>query len=345
MSGGYPIDPQLAAALEEAMTISASRALVEDDTRPDIGSVAVLTMAPTVTVHTSDDRPGAEVVDVVASALPGMASPWSPRSSQPSLLRSRCCPIGDPLSTRPATNWRSTSRARCSTTTTSAAHRPDGRQNLQPRAARGAGRQHPPLEKGDRYGQLTATIPGQDSCGERGGTVRRCARSIPHTPRNGAESVASTSARTQARRQARARLAAKIAERRRREQAELERITDFEAALTRRDLAEIEMAAAVAGLLDLGNSVADAASLTQQPETEIRRLHKLAARAASTVAEDSIDGFPPAVPSAGDQESEGENIADVGYDAVGTAAGISGEAGFVASACEDGSSAEPGAAR
>jgi hypothetical protein len=72
MSGGYPIDPELAAALDGAMTISASPALVEDDTRPDIGPVAVLTMAPSITVHTSDDRPGAELVDVVASALLGM---------------------------------------------------------------------------------------------------------------------------------------------------------------------------------------------------------------------------------------------------------------------------------
>jgi hypothetical protein len=67
--GGYPIDPELAAALDRAMTISASPALVEDDTRPDIGPIAVLTMAPWITVHTSDDRPGAEPVDVVASAL------------------------------------------------------------------------------------------------------------------------------------------------------------------------------------------------------------------------------------------------------------------------------------
>jgi hypothetical protein len=72
VNGGYPIDPELAAALEGAMTISASPALVEDDTRPDIGPVAVLTMAPSISVHTSDDRPGAELVDVVAAALLGM---------------------------------------------------------------------------------------------------------------------------------------------------------------------------------------------------------------------------------------------------------------------------------
>jgi hypothetical protein len=101
--------------------------------------------------------------------------------------------------------------------------------------------------------------------------------------------VASTSARTEARRQARTRLAAKVAARRRREQAELEHITDLEAALARRAQAEIEMAAAVAGLLEFGNSIADTATLTEQPETEIRRLHKLATRAASTPAENDAD--------------------------------------------------------
>jgi hypothetical protein len=120
--------------------------------------------------------------------------------------------------------------------------------------------------------------------------------------------VASTSARTEARRQARARLAAKIAERRRREQAELEHITDFEAALTRRDRAEIEMATAVADLLDLGNSVADAAVLTEQPETEIRRLYKLAASAAITTAEENrgdANGYRPAEPPARHPDGEG----------------------------------------
>jgi hypothetical protein len=161
--------------------------------------------------------------------------------------------------------------------------------------------------------------------------------------------VASTSARTQARRQARARLAAKIAERRRREQAELERITDFEAALTRRDQADSEMAAAVAGLLDLGNSVADAASLTQQPETEIRRLHKLAARSASVAAEDSTDraGFPPAAPPARDRDSEGGSSPAFGSDPTDATAGAGEEAthGLAASASEEGASAEQGAAR
>jgi hypothetical protein len=122
--------------------------------------------------------------------------------------------------------------------------------------------------------------------------------------------VASTSARTEARRQARARLAAKIAERRRREQAELEAITDFEAALTRRDQAEMEMAAAVAGLLELGNGVTDAAALTEQAEAEIRRLHKLAARSARTAADNNTDGpgrppvAPPVAPPARDRDSE-----------------------------------------
>jgi hypothetical protein len=49
--------------------------------------------------------------------------------------------------------------------------------------------------------------------------------------------MASTAARTEARRRARARLAVKAEERRKREQAELGHITDFEAASTRRGVA------------------------------------------------------------------------------------------------------------
>jgi hypothetical protein len=102
--------------------------------------------------------------------------------------------------------------------------------------------------------------------------------------------MASTSARTEARRRARTRLAAKAEERRQREQAELGHVTDFEAALTRRNQAETEMAAAVAGLLDLGNSVADTAALTEQSEAEIRRLHKLATGSARAAADSDADG-------------------------------------------------------
>lgn len=75
---------------------------------------------------------------------------------------------------------------------------------------------------------------------------------------------------------ARARLAEKTAKRREREAAELEHITDFEAALARRAAAEADMAAAVAGLIELGNTVAEAADLTELTEPEIRRLRKLA---------------------------------------------------------------------
>jgi hypothetical protein len=94
--------------------------------------------------------------------------------------------------------------------------------------------------------------------------------------------MARTSSTTQARQVARKRLAEKIEVRRRREQAELERITDFEAAQTRRAQAETEMAAAVAGLIALGNTVADTADLTDQTEAEIRRLRKLATARANT---------------------------------------------------------------
>jgi hypothetical protein len=71
MSSGDPIDPDLAAALEEETTLWASPSLIDDHARPDIGPVAVLTMTPSLTVHTSDDRPGAELVDLVVSALLG----------------------------------------------------------------------------------------------------------------------------------------------------------------------------------------------------------------------------------------------------------------------------------
>lgn len=94
---------------------------------------------------------------------------------------------------------------------------------------------------------------------------------------------------------ARARLAEKIEGRRKREQAELEHITDFEAALARRAQAEAEMAAAVAGLIGLGNTVAEAAGLAEQTEGEIRRLRKLAAAASS-------DGNQAAAEADGDRQ-------------------------------------------
>ena len=75
---------------------------------------------------------------------------------------------------------------------------------------------------------------------------------------------------------ARARLAEKLEGRRRREAAELEHVTVFEAALARRTAAEAEMAAAVAGLIALGDTVAEVAGLTELTESEVRRLRKLA---------------------------------------------------------------------
>jgi hypothetical protein len=109
------------------MTTSASPALVEVDTRPDIGSVAVLTTAPSVTAHISDDRPGAELVDAVASRPAG-------RGLRPGHLAriGRACRVLPLLPDWNATLvdtgnlWRSTSRARCSPTATSATHRPPG---------------------------------------------------------------------------------------------------------------------------------------------------------------------------------------------------------------------------
>ena len=61
------------------------------------------------------------------------------------------------------------------------------------------------------------------------------------------------------------------------------------------------MAAAVAGLIGLGNTVTEAAELTEQTEGEIRRLRKLAAARTSAAAN-------------GDQDAAGE---DVGGEDVG----------------------------
>ncbi len=97
--------------------------------------------------------------------------------------------------------------------------------------------------------------------------------------------MARTSSTTQARRVARARLAEKIENQRRREQAELEHLVAFEDALARRAAAETAMATAVTGLIGLGNSTAEAAGLTAQTESEIRRLRKLATATESIPAE------------------------------------------------------------
>jgi len=101
---------------------------------------------------------------------------------------------------------------------------------------------------------------------------------------------------------ARARLAEKIEGRRRREAAELEHITDFEAALARRVAVEADMAAAVAGLIELGNTVTEAAELTDQTEPEIRRLRKLAA---SGQADDDDDDTVTVAPEPAPADRDG----------------------------------------
>lgn len=121
---------------------------------------------------------------------------------------------------------------------------------------------------------------------------------------------------------ARARLAEKTEQRRKREQAELEHITDFEAAVARRAQAETEMAAAVAGLIGLGNTVADTADLTEQTETEIRRLRKLAASTEADEAETadaSESTSPPAGPPRGADDRQGALAFDVGAEQTATA--------------------------
>jgi hypothetical protein len=57
--------------LAEALTIWASPGLVTDAARPDLGSVPAQTAVPALSVHTRDEHPGAELIDVIASALLG----------------------------------------------------------------------------------------------------------------------------------------------------------------------------------------------------------------------------------------------------------------------------------
>lgn len=57
--------------LASGMTIWAVPGLVEDPEDPAPGAVAVLTVVPSVSVHTADGYPGADPVDVIASGLLG----------------------------------------------------------------------------------------------------------------------------------------------------------------------------------------------------------------------------------------------------------------------------------
>lgn len=66
MSSGDPIDP---ADLADELTISATPGVIDDPARPDLGPIAVLMLVPSITMHTSDDHPGAEQIDVIISDL------------------------------------------------------------------------------------------------------------------------------------------------------------------------------------------------------------------------------------------------------------------------------------
>lgn len=68
MNQDEPTDPELAAALSEAMTLWATPGLVDHS---DHGPLALLALAPEIVVQTSDDHPGAELIDVVTSSLLG----------------------------------------------------------------------------------------------------------------------------------------------------------------------------------------------------------------------------------------------------------------------------------
>lgn len=68
-SGGGAEDPtELAAALEDAISIWALPAVTADP-RPGQPPLPLLVMVPSVSVHTHDEHPGAEPVDLVASSL------------------------------------------------------------------------------------------------------------------------------------------------------------------------------------------------------------------------------------------------------------------------------------
>lgn len=66
-----PPDPELVAALSEAITLWGTPGLLEDPDRPDLGAMALLALVPNITVQTRDEHPGAELIDVIASSLLG----------------------------------------------------------------------------------------------------------------------------------------------------------------------------------------------------------------------------------------------------------------------------------
>jgi hypothetical protein len=66
---GDPADP--AEVFPGGLTIWASPGLVTDLSRPDLGAIAALTVVPSLSAHTRDEHPGAELVDVIATALLG----------------------------------------------------------------------------------------------------------------------------------------------------------------------------------------------------------------------------------------------------------------------------------
>jgi len=65
------------------VTIWASPGLVTASRRPDLGSIAALTVLPSLSLHTSDEHPGAEPVDVIASNLSPKVSPLLTRLTRP----------------------------------------------------------------------------------------------------------------------------------------------------------------------------------------------------------------------------------------------------------------------
>lgn len=133
-----------------------------------------------------------------------------------------------------------------------------------------------------------------------------------------------TARRVQARETARKRIEEARAARRERDRAEEQQTIDFELARQRRDgavhdaaNAELDMAAHVRELLRLGNKVDQVATLTGEPEQEVRRLQRLrvdqppvrrSAKQSNPVSPRQADASSPAALSA---SSNGQGVGTI----------------------------------
>ncbi len=77
---------ELAAVIQELLTLSASPGVVTDSSTPGELPWATLTLVPSLGVHTGDEHPGTELVDVVVSMLLGQGFGLLARVQLPDLL-------------------------------------------------------------------------------------------------------------------------------------------------------------------------------------------------------------------------------------------------------------------